>query len=202
MAVTGYPDGHGSARETLRSDPETASDPPFDYVQRVNRAINHVLGNLDRPLKLEVVARAACFSPFHFHRVFRALMGETLSHFVKRVRLDRALSMLTHEPGRSLTDIALACGFGSSSDFSRSFRQRYGVPPSAFDIEVFRKERRRTGRRRSPIPGIATCSTVSPRGRTPTASRCSYGACRRAVSPTSACWIRIGRTSSRAPPSD
>lgn len=111
-------------------------------MQRVNRAIDYVLGNLDRPLKLEVVAQAACFSPFHFHRVFRAMMGETLSHFVKRVRLERALSMLTHEPKRSLTDIALSCGFGSSSDFSRSFKQRYGVPPSALDIEVFRKQRR------------------------------------------------------------
>jgi len=111
-------------------------------VQRVNRAVDHVLRNLDRPLPLEVVARAACFSPFHFHRVFRALMGETLGHFVKRVRLDRALSMLTYEQQRTLTDVALACGFQSSSDFSRSFKQRYGVPPSAFDVEAFRRERR------------------------------------------------------------
>lgn len=126
----------------MRSDPKPDLDPPHDYVQRVNRAIDFVVGHLDRPLKLEQVARAASFSPFHFHRVFRALMGETLNHFVARLRLDRAVALLTHEPKRSLTDVAFACGFGSSSDFSRTFKQRYGVPPSAFDVEVFRKQRR------------------------------------------------------------
>jgi AraC family transcriptional regulator len=126
----------------LRIDQKTPGDTSLDYVQRVNRAIDFILQNLEQPLKLEVVARAACFSPFHFHRVFSSLLGETLSQFVKRLRLERALSILSHDPQRSLTDVALACGFGSSSDFSRSFRQRYGVPPSAFDIEVFRTQRR------------------------------------------------------------
>ncbi len=109
---------------------------------RVNRAIDYVLAHLEEPLRLEEVAREACFSPFHFHRVFSAVTGETLNQFVKRVRLERALRMLSHEPARTLTDVAFACGFASSSDFSRSFRQRYGLPPSALDVEVFRRERR------------------------------------------------------------
>jgi AraC family transcriptional regulator len=125
----------------LRSHSETP-DPSFTYVQRVNRAVDYVLANLDGSLKLDVVASAAGFSPFHFHRVFQAAMGETLNHFVKRVRLDRSLKIISHDPARSLTDIALDCGFSSSSDFSRSFKQRFGVPPSAFDVEHFRKQRR------------------------------------------------------------
>ncbi len=115
----------------------------LDYVERVNRAIDFILQNLERPMQLEDIASVACFSPCHFHRVFRGLVGETLNQFVKRVRLERALAAMTHEPSRSVTDIALACGFGSSSDFSRSFKQRYGVSPSGFDLETFRKERRR-----------------------------------------------------------
>ena len=50
--------------------------------------------------------------------------------------------MLSNDDGASLTDIALRCGFSSSSDFSRSFRGHYGVPPSVFDVERFRRERR------------------------------------------------------------
>lgn len=115
---------------------------PSDYVERVNRAIDYVVRHLDGPLRLEQVARAACFSPFHFHRVFRALLGETLNQFVKRQRLERALYLMSHAPGRSLTDIALECGFSSSSDFSRNFKQRFGVPPSAFDLRTFRDGRR------------------------------------------------------------
>ena len=58
------------------------------------------------------------------------------------MRLERALTLLAHGRQRSLTDIALECGFGSSSDFSRSFKQRYDVSPSNFDLASFREQRR------------------------------------------------------------
>lgn len=127
-----------TALQILRNEPPPSSD----YVERVNRAIDFILNNLDQSLQLEDLARVACFSPFHFHRIFRALLGETLSDFVKRIRLERALRMLSFSPERTLTEISTTCGFASSSDFSRSFKQRYGVPPSAFDVETFRKQRR------------------------------------------------------------
>jgi AraC family transcriptional regulator len=127
-------------------NPFTVQDLPnlanLDYVDRVNRAVDYVTRNLGRPLRLEDVARAACFSPYHFHRIFRGLMGETLTSFVKRVRLERSVYLLSHREGASLTAIALACGFSSSSDFSRSFRSHYGVAPSQFDIESFRRSGR------------------------------------------------------------
>ena len=112
------------------------------YVDRLNRAIDHVTRNLNQPLPLEEVAKAACFSPYHFHRIFRAAIGETLHDFVKRVRLERALYLMSHREHPVLTEVALAFGFSSSSDFSRSFREQYGVPPRAFDLERFRRDRR------------------------------------------------------------
>ena len=112
------------------------------YVERVNLAIDHVVSHLDEPLRLEDVSRAALLSPFHFHSVFRALVGVTLAEFVKRLRLEKALFMMAHARRRSLTTIALSCGFSSSSDFSRCFRQRFGVPPSAFDIKRWCDARR------------------------------------------------------------
>ena len=131
-----------SACQILRSVTATETPAPLDYVERVNRGIDHVLSNLSSPLRLEDVARAACFSPFHFHRVFRSLVGETLQQFVKRQRLERALRMMAHAPLRSLTEVALDCGFSSSSDFSRNFKTRYGVAPSAFDLQAWRDEKR------------------------------------------------------------
>lgn len=114
-----------------------------------------MVSRLDEPgakLKLEEVARAAGLSPFHFHRVFQALMGETLADFIKRLRLERAVVMMSHgaasagigrrrgRPGKpSLTRVAMACGFSCSSDFSRCFKQRYGVPPSAFNTKAWRQ---------------------------------------------------------------
>jgi AraC family transcriptional regulator len=112
------------------------------YVERVNLAIDHVVDHLARPLNLTAVARAAKLSPFHFHRVFQGMMGETLAEFVKRLRLERALVLMAHAKERSLTRIALACGFSSSSDFSRCFKQRYGTAPSRFDLAAWREAHR------------------------------------------------------------
>jgi AraC family transcriptional regulator len=109
-----------------------------DYVDRVNRAIDHVTRHLAEPLKLEKIAKVAAFSPFHFHRIFRAMVGETLLDFVKRTRLERALFLMSHAR-RPLTEIALEVGFNSSSDFSRSFKAHFGVPPRAFDLDAWRK---------------------------------------------------------------
>lgn len=116
----------------------------MDAVGRINRAIDYITQNLDRPLPLEQVARAAAFSPYHFHRVFRALVGETSGDFIKRLRLERAIHLLWHQPNLSLTEVALATGFASSSDFSRSFKSKFGVPPSAFDVKGFRERNRET----------------------------------------------------------
>src|SRR5690349_21305614 len=87
-----------SACQILLVDPRRPESPPPGYAARVNRAVDHVLLHLDGPVRLEEVAAVAGFSRFHFHRVFRALMGETLQRFVQRVRLERAVAMMLRKP--------------------------------------------------------------------------------------------------------
>ena len=137
----GQPAARGSC-QILRTGVKARASTPPAYVERVNLAIDHVVSHLGQPLRLEEVSRAAMLSPFHFHRVFHALVGVTLAEFVKRLRLDRALFLMSHSPRESLTTIALACGFSSSSDFSRCFRQRFGAAPSRFDLEAWQKAHR------------------------------------------------------------
>src|SRR5688572_21345027 len=122
------------ASQILRTFRKTRSATASAYTERVNRAIDYVVSHIAEPLRLAHVSRAAGVSPFHFHRVFQALVGVTLADFVKRLRLDKALFMMAHARRKSLTQVALACGFSSSSDFSRTFRQRFGVAPSSFDL--------------------------------------------------------------------
>lgn len=86
------------------------------------------------PLRLNKLAELADLSPFHFHRVFQAMVGETPNEFVKRLRLEKSLGLMSFGKQRSMTAIALECGFSCSSDFTRSFKQRYGVAPSKFDL--------------------------------------------------------------------
>jgi AraC family transcriptional regulator len=123
----------------LRTSTKPRSATTATYLQRVNLAIDYIVGHLDLPLRLRDLARVAMLSPFHFHRVFQVLVGSTPAEFVKRLRLEKALGLMSRMPSPSLTAIALGCGFSSSSDFSRSFKQRFGVPPSSFDIKAWRE---------------------------------------------------------------
>ena len=98
-----------------------------EYVARINRVIDFVEAHLHEELSLERLAHVACFSPFHFHRIFSAMMGETLQRFIQRLRLERAASqLLTHEK-RSVTEIALDTGFASSATFARAFKSEFGM---------------------------------------------------------------------------
>jgi AraC family transcriptional regulator len=116
-----------------KHQPATAAS----YLERVNLAIDYVVSHFQEPLRLREIARAGRLSPFHFHRVFQVLVGTTPAEFVKRLRLEKAVGLMAGSRRRSLTSIAQACGFSSSSDFSRCFKQRFGVAPSAFDVKAW-----------------------------------------------------------------
>ena len=102
-----------------------------EYAQRIDRVIDYLRGNLHRPVKLGELASVACFSEFHFHRIFSAVSGETLNNFTNRLRLEKAARLLRYSR-HSLTDIAFDCGYSSSATFSRAFRSGYDTSPSQF----------------------------------------------------------------------
>lgn len=103
------------------------------YFQRINAVIDHVRANLDADLPLATLAGVAGFSPYHFHRVFRVLTGETISEMVTRLRLERAVALMRAAPRRTITEAALESGFQSIAVFSRTFKRRYGVSASRWD---------------------------------------------------------------------
>ena len=103
-----------------------------EYVARINRVIDHIEAHLDDELRLETLAKVACFSSFHFHRIFSAMMGEPLGQFIQRVRLERAANQLVGNPKKSITEIALDSGFGSSATFARAFKDAFGMSASAW----------------------------------------------------------------------
>ncbi len=103
-----------------------------EYVARINRVIDHVSTNLSGDLSLRALARVANFSPYHFHRVFRGMVGETVNGFIRRVRVETAAARLLSNPALSVTRIATDCGFSSPSSFAREFRARFGMSATQF----------------------------------------------------------------------
>ena len=104
----------------------------LDYRQRICQAMNFISANLAREPTLEEIAAAANFSPFHFHRIFKAATGEPVFGFLRRLRLEWAANRLLSAPREDVTTVALECGFSSSQNFAKAFRARFGTTPSAF----------------------------------------------------------------------
>ncbi|MBD3237570.1 MAG: helix-turn-helix domain-containing protein [Candidatus Eisenbacteria bacterium] len=112
-------------RSTSNPSPQRA-----EYVARINRVIDYIEVHLGEELPLSRLAKVAYFSPFHFHRIFRAFVGETVGQFLRRVRLERAASRLVYSPDVPITEIALDCGFSGSETFARAFRDAFGMTAS------------------------------------------------------------------------
>lgn len=102
--------------------------------RRLDVATAFMHGNVDRPLTIAAVAREACLSPFHFHRLFTAMHATPPHRYLTRLRLERARSLL-RAGDRTIADVAFACGFESLGSFTTLFRKRYGVTPGRFSQE-------------------------------------------------------------------
>jgi AraC family transcriptional regulator len=98
-----------------------------EYTARINRVMDYIELHLTEELSLDVLSKTACFSNFHFHRIFAAATGETLNRFIRRLRSEKAASQLLLNPHKSVTEIALDCGFSGSSAFARTFKEFFGV---------------------------------------------------------------------------
>src|SRR6185503_8561993 len=101
------------------------------YAQRLQRVVDYVAEHLDHSLDLDTIAGVAHFSPYHFHRIYRGVLGETLADTVRRLRLQRsAIDLLDRE--QNIDRIARRAGYSSQAAFTRAFRSEYGDPPARY----------------------------------------------------------------------
>jgi len=101
-----------------------------DYQERILRVLMYIQEHLDEALDLDELARVACFSSFHFHRIFAAMTGETLADHVRRLRLERA-AMELRSGAKQVIQVALDAGYEAHEAFTRAFKATYGVSPTA-----------------------------------------------------------------------
>jgi AraC family transcriptional regulator len=111
-----------------------------EYKSRINRVIDYIEANIGGELSLKELAEVAHFSPFHFHRIFGAMVGETLNSFIQRIRLEKAAMKLAADPKKSITEVAFEGGFSSSSVFARAFRESFGMSASEWRRKIGKPE--------------------------------------------------------------
>jgi AraC family transcriptional regulator len=101
------------------------------YNNRIKQVVAKLATTLSSPIDLNSLAQEAGFSPFHFSRIFLAVMGETPMKYVLRLRLEASANMLVKST-KNLTQIAMECGFSSPSTYSRAFSRHYQCSPSQY----------------------------------------------------------------------
>ena len=112
------------------------------YIERVNAVIDYIETHLADDLSLATLAEVAHFSPYHFHRVFSTIVGETLSRFISRLRIERAATLLIQHPERAITDIAVDCGLTNPSSFARAFKDSFGMSATEWRESGFHRYER------------------------------------------------------------
>ena len=104
------------------------------YEDRLSRVTGYIYDHLDDDLDIERLADVAAMSPWHWHRIYHAMRGETVAATVKRLRLQRAATLLA-QTKTPIAEIAIRSGFSGAPAFTRAFAEAYGLPPAKYREE-------------------------------------------------------------------
>lgn len=102
-----------------------------DYNERVNKVLLYINTHLGEKLDLETLAGISNFSAYHFHRIMKAHINQSLGNYILRVRMDTAANLLCYTD-TPVQDIAFKVGYENLSSFSRAFKKRFMISPNEF----------------------------------------------------------------------
>lgn len=100
------------------------------YINRISKVIDYIENNIDGKLRLNDLAEVAMFSKYHFHRIFKSVTGDNLNDFIKRLKMIKAHRLLQIDKSITVKDLAYSLGYNSVANFSRDFREYYGITPT------------------------------------------------------------------------
>ncbi len=101
------------------------------YAERVNRVIEYINTNLHEKLEVKHLAEISHFSPYHFHRIVRAFLGESIGAYISRSRVETAAKLIRYSQ-LTIEEIAYNVGFETPSSFSKAFKKHFDVSPTYY----------------------------------------------------------------------
>ena len=107
---------------------ETKKTTREEYQKCVNAVVDYINLHLGEEIDLKSLAKISHFSPFYFHRIMKAFLGEPIGTFIVRTRTETAARLLRYTD-LPIADIAYRIGYSSSSSLSKVFKQFYGISP-------------------------------------------------------------------------
>lgn len=116
----------------------TAPSRQREYVEKINRVFDYIKEHPGKSFVVPELAKIASFSEYHFHRVFKELVGESVQRYIRRIRLEESAKALLYSPEKSTSSISYECGFSSPANFTKAFRKQFNITPTEF-----RKQKRK-----------------------------------------------------------
>lgn len=125
------------------------------YKEKINQVIDYISANLHQPLQLDVIADTVNVSQRQLLRIMNSALNESLSAYVARQRIERAVLLMQTE-NMSLTKLATMIGYDNPQSFSKAFKKQMGISPKAY-VEALqhRFEGLLNHRNGSPLPASA-----------------------------------------------
>ena len=99
--------------------------------EAIQKAVNYIEENLQEEISTEMLAEMVSLSPFYFQRLFKRLVNKSVQEYVKLRRLSKAITQL-HADDQRILDVALTYGFSSHANFTRAFKETYGITPEEY----------------------------------------------------------------------
>ena len=116
-----------------------------EYQKQINIIVEYINNHLDQAVDLTKLAEISHFSPYHFHRITRAFMGEPIGTYIVRVRLETAARLIRYTD-MSVAEIAYRVGYDVPASLSKAFKQQYGISPSEYrtnkDFTIMKAEKK------------------------------------------------------------
>lgn len=109
---------------------QAEQETPSDVVSFVEKAVNHIQSRYAHKVTLSETAHYCAVSPEHLSRSFKRETGFHFSEYLNLYRLKKAETMLCAQPGKSISQVAMACGFPDSNYFSAVYKKYHGITPS------------------------------------------------------------------------
>ena len=131
----------------------------MSYVEALEKALNYIEKHLKEDIDLSIIAKEVGYSLYHFQRIFKGIIGDSIKDYIIKRRITEAAKELT-STDKSVIDIAIKYGYQSREFFSRSFKKVFGRNPSEvkregllyhirepiiFDYMMFEYKRRKEG---------------------------------------------------------
>lgn len=104
------------------------------YIGNIQRAINYIEENINENIKLNDIAKVSGYSMFHFDRIFKYTVGESVIEYMRKRKLTEAANLLI-STNISIIDIAIEYGFNSQQAFTLAFKKFYGKTPGEYRRE-------------------------------------------------------------------